>query len=71
MEFQDFFLPTQLFCNVSRFRFPSDLHTYDIDRQLLLGGELLISPVLDEGADMVEAYVPDARWFDFYTGNSS
>ena len=44
------------------------MNTYAIDRQMLLGGELLISPVLEEGADSVEAYVPDARWYDFYTG---
>ena len=49
-------------------RFPSDNNTYIIDRQMLLGGEMLISPVLDPGVDSVEAYIPDARWYDFYTG---
>nr|XP_006825797.1 PREDICTED: maltase-glucoamylase, intestinal-like [Saccoglossus kowalevskii] len=48
--------------------FTSDLMTRTIDRQFLWGPALLISPVLDEGAVTVEAYMTDARWFDYYTG---
>jgi len=48
--------------------FPGDKTTWDIDRQFLWGSSLLISPVLDQGKTNVAAYFPDARWFDYYTG---
>ncbi|XP_077979667.1 sucrase-isomaltase, intestinal-like [Glandiceps talaboti] len=48
--------------------FASDSVTWTIDRQFLWGGALLISPVLDEGMLNVDAYFPDTRWFDYYTG---
>ncbi|KAF0688803.1 Aste57867_19625 [Aphanomyces stellatus] len=50
------------------FEFPSQ-DTLAIDRQYLLGHALLVSPVLDDGARSVTAYLPvDATWFDFLTG---
>jgi len=49
------------------FEFPTDLNTYSIDRQFLVGKGLLVSPVLEEGATTVTAYFPDTNWFDFYT----
>ncbi|XP_076803980.1 sucrase-isomaltase, intestinal-like [Clavelina lepadiformis] len=48
--------------------FPKDRNTYTVERQFLLGGHLLITPALDEGVTSVRGYVPDARWYDFYTG---
>ncbi|XP_038050832.1 sucrase-isomaltase, intestinal-like [Patiria miniata] len=39
----------------------------NIDRQFLWGPSFLISPVLDEGMTTVEAYIPDARWYDYHT----
>ncbi|XP_048581459.1 sucrase-isomaltase, intestinal [Nematostella vectensis] len=48
--------------------FTSDKNTWVIDRQFMWGGGLLISPVLDQGKVDVKAYVPDARWYDFKTG---
>ncbi|XP_072048876.1 sucrase-isomaltase, intestinal-like [Amphiura filiformis] len=48
--------------------FNTDAVTYDIDRQFLWGPSLLITPVLEEGATSVEGYFPDARWYDYYTG---
>ena len=50
-------------------RFPTDVNTYSIGEQLMLGGGLLISPVLEPNAVDVKAYVPDARWYDYYSGN--
>lgn len=32
---------------------------------------MLISPVLDEGKTSVEAYLPDSRWYDYYTGKET
>ncbi|XP_070579473.1 sucrase-isomaltase, intestinal-like [Ptychodera flava] len=48
--------------------FTNDAVTWSIDRQFLWGPALMISPVLDEGAVEVDVYVPDTRWFDYYTG---
>ncbi|XP_014441942.1 LOW QUALITY PROTEIN: maltase-glucoamylase, intestinal [Tupaia chinensis] len=48
--------------------FYSDNSTWDVHRQFLWGPGLLITPVLDEGAEKVMAYVPDAVWYDYETG---
>ncbi|XP_036037737.1 maltase-glucoamylase, intestinal [Onychomys torridus] len=48
--------------------FYEDINTWDINRQFLWGPGLLITPVLDEGAEKVKAYVPDAVWYDYETG---
>ncbi|XP_040584480.1 maltase-glucoamylase, intestinal [Mesocricetus auratus] len=48
--------------------FYEDSNTWAIDRQFLWGPGLLITPVLEEGANKVNAYVPDAIWYDYETG---
>nr|XP_040145527.1 maltase-glucoamylase, intestinal [Ictidomys tridecemlineatus] len=48
--------------------FYQDSETWDVHRQFLWGPGLLITPVLDEGAEKVTAYVPDAIWYDYETG---
>uniref|UniRef100_A0A8D0L7P9 P-type domain-containing protein n=1 Tax=Sphenodon punctatus TaxID=8508 RepID=A0A8D0L7P9_SPHPU len=50
--------------------FVDDKTTWDIYKQFLWGPALLISPVLDEGAVTVNAYIPNARWYDYYTGRN-
>ncbi|XP_067898281.1 maltase-glucoamylase [Heterodontus francisci] len=47
--------------------FFEDKNTWDIDRQFLWGGAMMISPALDEGATSVHAYVPDSCWYDLFT----
>ncbi|KAK2912661.1 sucrase-isomaltase, intestinal-like [Channa argus] len=47
--------------------FVNDKITWDIDKQFLWGPALLITPVLEQGARNVEGYIPDARWYNFYT----
>ncbi|XP_051499825.1 maltase-glucoamylase-like isoform X2 [Apus apus] len=47
--------------------FVEDRKTWEIYRQFLWGPALLISPVLDKGARTVDAYFPDARWYDYHT----
>ncbi|XP_056421060.1 sucrase-isomaltase, intestinal isoform X1 [Hyla sarda] len=49
--------------------FYSDPNTWAIDRQFLWGPGLLITPVLDEYALSVDAYIPDAVWYDYETGS--
>nr|XP_033813496.1 sucrase-isomaltase, intestinal isoform X3 [Geotrypetes seraphini] len=48
--------------------FVDDRETWEVYRQFLWGPALLISPVLDEGHRSVYAYIPKARWYDYYTG---
>lgn len=45
--------------------FYSDSQTWDIHKQFMWGAHLLITPVLDPGVHYVEAYIPDAIWYDF------
>ncbi|NWT12138.1 MGA protein, partial [Vireo altiloquus] len=47
--------------------FVEDRRTWDIDEQFLWGPALLISPVMKPNETSVEAYFPDARWYDYYT----
>lgn len=41
--------------------------TWDIYKQFLWGPAFLVTPVLDPD-DTVEGYIPNARWFDYYSG---
>ncbi|NXU47106.1 MGAL glucoamylase, partial [Turnix velox] len=47
--------------------FVGDRRTWEIFKQFLWGPALLISPVLEKGAVEVNAYLPDARWYDYHT----
>ncbi|PKU36141.1 sucrase- intestinal [Limosa lapponica baueri] len=51
--------------------FYSDEVTWSVDRQFLWGPGLLISPVLDPGVDVIQAYIPDAVWYEYDTIQSS
>uniref|UniRef100_A0A8C3HYM0 Maltase n=1 Tax=Chrysemys picta bellii TaxID=8478 RepID=A0A8C3HYM0_CHRPI len=46
--------------------FVEDKETWDVYKQFMWGPALLISPVL-ENATSVLAYIPNARWYDYYT----
>jgi alpha-D-xyloside xylohydrolase len=49
--------------------FPADERTWDIDDQYLLGSDILVAPVLEEGARQRAVYLPaGARWQDAWTG---
>ncbi|XP_073692479.1 sucrase-isomaltase, intestinal-like [Garra rufa] len=48
--------------------FVTDANTWTIDRQFLWGPALLITPALDPGVTVVRGYVPNARWYDYHTG---
>ncbi|XP_028843315.1 lysosomal alpha-glucosidase isoform X2 [Denticeps clupeoides] len=48
--------------------FPSDFNCQTIDRQFLWGGALLISPILDQGAVELSAYLPPGTWYSLHDG---
>jgi alpha-glucosidase len=48
--------------------FPGDKHAADIDDEFLFGADLLVAPVLLEGADERGVYLPAGDWFDYWTG---
>jgi alpha-glucosidase len=48
--------------------YPTDRRTYRLDTQFLFGSDLLVAPVLIEGATSREVYVPAGEWFNFWTG---
>jgi alpha-D-xyloside xylohydrolase len=50
--------------------FPHDPAARANETQFLLGGELLVAPVLDDGEEPVDTtvYLPPGSWVDFFTG---
>ncbi|XP_051054776.1 sucrase-isomaltase, intestinal [Phodopus roborovskii] len=48
--------------------FYEDLNSWIEDTQFLWGPALLITPVLKQGTESVSAYIPDATWYDYETG---
>eukprot|EP00057_Strongylocentrotus_purpuratus_P032922 XP_789388.3 PREDICTED: lysosomal alpha-glucosidase [Strongylocentrotus purpuratus] len=45
------------------FNFPRDPSLYEVDTQFMLGGAVLVSPVLTQGATSVSASFPPGRWY--------
>ena len=48
--------------------FPDDEHAAAIDDEFLFGSGLLVAPVLWEGAEGRDVYLPAGDWFDYWTG---
>jgi alpha-glucosidase len=47
---------------------PEDPRTWSLDDQAFFGRDLLIAPVLTEGATQRDVYLPAGDWYDFWTG---
>ncbi|XP_055971733.1 lysosomal alpha-glucosidase [Sorex fumeus] len=47
--------------------FPQDPHTWTVDRQLMWGEALLVTPVLDPGRTEVTGYFPTGKWYELHT----
>ena len=48
--------------------FPDDPATYSAHDQYLLGPDLLVAPILTEGATSRDVYLPAGTWFHVWTG---
>jgi len=49
--------------------FPNDPETWDISDQFMIGTNLLVAPVTEEGARSRSVYFPAGSWYDVWTGN--
>jgi alpha-glucosidase len=48
--------------------FPGDGRAASIDDEFLFGSDLLVAPVLWEGTDSRDVYLPAGDWFNYWTG---
>ncbi len=49
--------------------FPDDEQSRQISNQFMLGNELLVAPVVTEGATAKEVYLPPGTWYHVFTGS--
>lgn len=47
--------------------FPFDKNTYEMNDQYMLGSNVLVSPVLEQGAKYKLVYLPEGKWFNYFT----
>lgn len=50
------------------FHYEEDPPSYSIQTEYLLGSDLLVAPILEEGADRREVYLPADDWVHLWTG---
>ncbi|HEU5399767.1 MAG TPA: glycoside hydrolase family 31 protein [Terriglobales bacterium] len=50
--------------------FRTDLRAQNIGDQFMFGPAILVNPVTEQGATMRHMYLPEAKWYDFWTGAS-
>lgn len=47
--------------------YTDDKSTWDLENQFFYGPAVLVAPVLEEGADSVDVYLPEDTFYDWYT----
>ena len=50
--------------------YPNDKETFKLNSQFLFGKELLVAPVVEQGAITKEVYLPEGEWIDFNSGQT-
>ncbi|OXM15154.1 glycoside hydrolase family 31 [Paenibacillus herberti] len=48
--------------------YPADSNTYGLNQQYMLGGNLLVAPVMNQGETSKSVYLPQGDWIDFWYG---
>jgi alpha-glucosidase len=48
----------------------TEIQYWAINDQFLLGDQLLVAPILEEGESQREVTLPPGRWYDFWSGES-
>ena len=48
--------------------FPDDPNVYDISDQYMFGRELLIAPIIEQGAHARRVYIPAGKWTGYFDG---
>ncbi len=48
--------------------FRTDPRARNIGDQFMFGPEILVNPVTEQGSTVRHMYLPDAKWYDFWTG---
>ena len=48
--------------------FPDDRECRSTDTQFMFGSDLLVAPVIEEGARIRSVYLPKGDWYDYHTG---
>jgi alpha-D-xyloside xylohydrolase len=48
------------------FEFPADENAHEVTEQFMLGGDLLIAPVLEKGKRTKTVYFPEGKWIDWH-----
>jgi alpha-glucosidase len=51
------------------FDYQYDPTVRDVDDEYLLGGDLLVAPVVDSGVTARHVYLPPGSWYDWHTGD--
>ena len=49
------------------FEYPGDTTTYTVDDEFLLGDALLVAPITRRGVEHRHVYLPEGRWFHYWT----
>ncbi len=52
------------------FAYPEDRAAWATGDAYLLGPSLLVAPVFDQGATQRKVYLPEGRWYDFWSGKN-
>ncbi len=55
-------------CRHTLLNYPDDVLAHRADEQFMVGTDLLVAPVLDEGAEEVRLYLPPGEWSHAFNG---
>lgn len=50
------------------FNYPLDENCRNLNDEFMIGDNLLVSPVVEQGANYKSVYLPNGTWYDYFTG---